>query len=475
MTEDAELLRRYVEEGADQAFAELVRRYVNLVYSAALRQLNGDVHLATDATQLVFADLARKAGALRRHPVLGGWLYTSTRFITAKLVRSERRRQVREREAQFMEDIMRSDAASPDWDRIRPVLDDALGELGAADREAIVLRFFEGHDYRAVGLRLALSENAARMRVERALEKLRGRLVRHGVDSPAAGLALALAGPAVAAAPAGLAAAVTGPALASGAVAAGVGWAAWVNFMGSGKLHLGFSGALLVVGAAGLVVQTQSNADLRAEMAVLRSAGDDLSALERDNRRLAQVLAETTELRNDDAEFVRLQQEASQLRRRWDSVVQQAEERTRAARAAAALAATQVFQLAELDQTPVSRFMARPHYPPELRAAGVEGDVVVEFIVNAAGDVQQARAIRSTRSELEPAAAEAVAKWKFKPGRKDGRDVNTRMQIPIVFTIADKSRPAPPADGGPASREPGNRLTQPFTVQHTGSGTPGSP
>lgn len=475
MTEDAELLRRYAEEGDDHAFAELVRRHVNLVYSAALRQLNGDAHLATDATQRVFADLARKAGALREHRVLGGWLYTSTRFVTAKLVRGERRRQAREREAQLMEDIMRSDAAVPDWDRIRPVLDDALGELGAADREAIVLRFFEGRDYRTVGLRLALSENAARMRVERALEKLRGCLARHGVDSPAAALALALAGPAVAAAPAGLAAAVTGPALASGAAAAGGGWAAWVNFMSSAKLHVSLSGALLVAGAAGLVVQTQSNADLRAEVAGLRAAGDELSGLERDNRRLAQLLTETAELRSDDAAFVRLQQEATQLRGRWDVVVRQTEEKSRAARAAAALAATQIFQLGELDQTPVARFQARPHYPTELRTSGIEGSVVVEFIVNVDGDVQQARAIRSTRNELESAAAEAVAKWKFKPGRKDGRDVNTRMQVPIVFTIADKSRPTPPASGNAVERAPENSPSQPFTVQYTGSGTPGAP
>lgn len=372
-----------------------------------------------------------------------------------------------------MEDIMRSDDAVPDWDRIRPVLDDALGELGAADREAIVLRFFEGRDYRTVGLRLALSENAARMRVERALDKLRGRLVRHGVDSSAAALALALAGPAVAAAPAGLAAAVTGPALVSGAAAASGGWAVWINFMSSGKLQMGFSGALLVAGAAGWAVQTQSNTKLRAEVAVLRTAGDELTGLERDNRRLAQILTETNELKNDDAEFVRLQQEATRLRGRWDAVVRQAEDQARAAHAAA-LAATQVFQLHELDERPVARFQARPHYPSALSAAGIEGHVIVEFVVDVAGDVRQARAIRSTRSELEEPAAEAVAKWKFKAGRKEGREVNTRMQIPIAFSVADKSRPAPPAAGNSAVRAPDTPSPEPFTVQYTGSGNAGA-
>jgi DNA-directed RNA polymerase specialized sigma24 family protein len=89
MNDDAELLRRYFEEGVDAAFAELVRRHVDLVYSAALRQVNGDTHLAADATQIVFSDLARKAGAPVGHQVLAGWLFTSTRFAAAKLVRGE--------------------------------------------------------------------------------------------------------------------------------------------------------------------------------------------------------------------------------------------------------------------------------------------------------------------------------------------------------------------------------------------------
>src|SRR5436189_6234372 len=94
--DDAELLRHYAEEGVEDAFAELVRRHVNLVYSAALRQVNGDAHLAADATQLVFTDLARKADSLVGHRVLAGWLFTSTRFAAAKLVRGERRRHARE-------------------------------------------------------------------------------------------------------------------------------------------------------------------------------------------------------------------------------------------------------------------------------------------------------------------------------------------------------------------------------------------
>src|SRR5690242_2139028 len=102
MNDDAELLRQYAEDHAEEAFAEIVRRHVDFVYSAALRQVNGDAHLARDVTQLVFAALARKASKLAGHRVLAGWLFVSTRFAAAKLVRAERRRHARELEAHIM-------------------------------------------------------------------------------------------------------------------------------------------------------------------------------------------------------------------------------------------------------------------------------------------------------------------------------------------------------------------------------------
>ena len=74
MINDADLLCRYVKDQAEDAFRELVERHLNFVYSAALRQVNGDAHLARDVTQLVFADLARKAGSLTGRRVLAGWL-----------------------------------------------------------------------------------------------------------------------------------------------------------------------------------------------------------------------------------------------------------------------------------------------------------------------------------------------------------------------------------------------------------------
>src|ERR1700709_84519 len=147
MNDDSTLLKGYSRDRSESDFAELVRRHVNLVYSAALRQVNGDVHLAQDATQLVFTDLARKADSLVNHRVLAGWLFTSTRFAAAKLVRGEQRRRLREQEVQSMQEIFTPDnAASLDWERARPVLDNALAELSERDRDAILLRYLEGHD-----------------------------------------------------------------------------------------------------------------------------------------------------------------------------------------------------------------------------------------------------------------------------------------------------------------------------------------
>src|SRR4051812_40905954 len=183
MNDDRELLRRYAEDRSEPAFAELVQRHLRLVYHAALRQCGGDVHRAEDVTQAVFTDLARKAATLARRPVLVGWLYTSTRFAAAHAVRGEARRQKREQEAHAMTEIFSrpEPEAAAEWDRLQPVIDDALHALSERDREAVLLRFFQGQAFVDVGARLSVSEDAARVRVNRALEKMRAVLAQRGV------------------------------------------------------------------------------------------------------------------------------------------------------------------------------------------------------------------------------------------------------------------------------------------------------
>jgi RNA polymerase sigma factor (sigma-70 family) len=265
MMDDAELLRRYAESRSEEAFAELVRRRIGLVYSVALRHTR-DAHRAEDVTQAVFTALARKAETLARRPVLVGWLYRSAQFAASDAVRAEARRQVRETEAQTMHDIER-EAPEPDWNALRPVLDEVLDALDERDRDAVLLRYFDGQPFAGIGAKLRLSENAARMRVERALEKMHAALARRGVKSTAAALGAALAGQAGVAAPAGLAANVTGAALA-GAVAGG-GATAVITFMSIAKT--GAAALAVVAGLAVIWQQRQANEELRDEVASLRA------------------------------------------------------------------------------------------------------------------------------------------------------------------------------------------------------------
>jgi RNA polymerase sigma factor (sigma-70 family) len=209
-------------DGSESAFTELVRQHIDLVYSAALRQVNGDAGAAQDITQAVFTDLARKASRLAAHSSLSGWLYTSARFQAAKSRRAEQRRHVREQESHAMNQLLQTSDTGDAWHDMRPVLDDVMHELNDADREAVLLRYFEHKPLAEIGARLGLSENAARMRVDRALEKLRTKLSKRGAASTAAALALALTERAVSAAPATLVAEVSRSALVTMAVGGGI-------------------------------------------------------------------------------------------------------------------------------------------------------------------------------------------------------------------------------------------------------------
>src|SRR5437870_13909426 len=129
MKSDAELLRSYAQDRSESAFTDLVRRHIDLVYSAALREAHGEASLAEDVTQTVFAELARKASSLVRHPALAGWLYTCVRRMSANLRRADDRRQRREQEAHAMNELLSSDPSEDVWRRVQPVLDDAMHEL----------------------------------------------------------------------------------------------------------------------------------------------------------------------------------------------------------------------------------------------------------------------------------------------------------------------------------------------------------
>jgi len=217
---DAQLIREYAEDGDESAFREIVVRHTDLIYSSALRQTNCP-DLASDVIQGVFTDLARKAPALAKsldeNASLLGWLYRSTRFAALTQMRNDRRRQDRERQA--MENLDPAPETALEWERIRPVLDDAMAELSEADRDALLLRFFKNQDFRAVGASLGVSNDTAQKRVSRALDRLRAGFTRRGVTTSALALATALSANAVSLAPAGLTASLATTALASASAA----------------------------------------------------------------------------------------------------------------------------------------------------------------------------------------------------------------------------------------------------------------
>jgi len=250
MNDGALLLRRYAEEKSEAAFAEVVHRHLDLVYSAALRRLGGDAHRAADVAQQVFTTLARDAKKLSRHDVLTAWLYTATRNAAIDLIRSEQRRHAREQAASTMQNLFPPEPHA-DWEKLRPVLDGVMDELPDADRTAVLLRFFEQRSFAEIGAALNLSEDAARMRVDRALEKLHQLLSRRGVTSTAGALAAVLANQAVATAPVGLAASITGAALTGAAVVEAGTVAAVIAFMSATKTTavLGVAAALTIASA----------------------------------------------------------------------------------------------------------------------------------------------------------------------------------------------------------------------------------
>lgn len=247
MNHDVTLLERFARARDEDAFAELVRRHVDAIYSFAVRRVNGDARLAEEVVQDVFIVLARQAASVARHPVLIGWLFRTTRNVAANAVRAESRRRRREEELEQMDPT--NTRHETEWSELAPLLDDALDTLGETDRSAVLLRFMQRKTFAEVGESLGLAEDAARKRVDRAIGKLHATLVRRGFASSAA-LAATLSAHAVIPAPAGLAASSATAALTAlgptGSVVAG----SATTFMASAKI-LGAGAALLLLIAVG--------------------------------------------------------------------------------------------------------------------------------------------------------------------------------------------------------------------------------
>jgi len=326
---DSQLLRSYVEQHSEAAFAELVRRHVDLVYSAALRMVC-DSHLAEDVAQSVFMALAKNAAQLTNRAVLSGWLHGTAQNIAAQTVRSEVRRRAREREAATMDEMLATESNEL-WEDIAPHLDAALGQLNEADRDALLLRYFERKSAQDMARILGISEEAAQKRVSRAVERLREFFTERGVTVGAGGLVVAISANAVQSVPPGLSVGIAAASLAAtttGTTATAiVGKAITMT-----TLQKALIGTTLVVAVGtGMYEARKVSALRRAHGEMMRQQQAPLSqkieqlTRERDaaRRELGALRDENERLNRNTTELLRLRGEAAVLRRQQGEVLKQ--------------------------------------------------------------------------------------------------------------------------------------------------------
>jgi RNA polymerase sigma factor (sigma-70 family) len=214
---DGDLLAQFSRTRSEDAFGELVRRHIGLVHSVALRHTD-NLRQAEEITQAVFILLAHKADSIGSKTLLSGWLYHAARLTASNVRRSEFRRIRREQEA-FMQSTPEETQSDSAWCELAPLLDQAMARLGATDRNAVVLRYFENRTLLEVGAALGVEERAAQKRVQRAVEKLRDFFTKRGVVVPLAIMTSAISAHSVQAAPVALAKSVSAVAIGKGVAA----------------------------------------------------------------------------------------------------------------------------------------------------------------------------------------------------------------------------------------------------------------
>jgi RNA polymerase sigma factor (sigma-70 family) len=321
MTSDLDLLQQFARENSQDAFTEIVRRHVNLVYSAAWRQVRS-TQLAEEVAQSVFADLARDVGKLKPDTILTAWLYSVTRRTAIDAIRKESRRQLREQIIAV--EVNDMNATANNWTQIEPLLDDAMAALDETDRRAILLRYFENKNLREVGESLKISDDAAQKRVSRAVERLREFFSKRNVTVGASGLAVLISANAVQSAPIGLVATISSAAaLAGTAVHTSTIIAATKTIAMTTLQKTLFIAALTAAVGTG-IYEAHQNSQLRDQVQTLQQQqaplNDQLAQLQRErddatNRLagLADELADTKKNQNP-SEVLKLRGEVGVLR-----------------------------------------------------------------------------------------------------------------------------------------------------------------
>lgn len=316
---DTQLLRAYAEHRSEPAFAELLRRHVDFVYSAA-RRMVCDSHLAQDVTQAVFVALAKNAAQLTDRPVLSGWLHRTAQNIAAQTVRSDVRRRAREQEAAAMNELLSAEPEA-NWKDIAPQLDTALGELSEPDRDALLLRYFERKSAREMAQILGLTDEAAQKRVSRAVERLRECFVKRGVTVGASGLVVAISAHAVQGAPVGLAVAILSGATLTGSTLATTAVVTTLKTIAMTTLQKTLIATLVVASiATPLVLYTKSAAKQRADDESLRQQAGELAKLQTEKDRLSALASQTDTAKDRSADLLRLRAEAESLRKQTNAL-----------------------------------------------------------------------------------------------------------------------------------------------------------
>jgi RNA polymerase sigma factor (sigma-70 family) len=317
---DQQLLRDYAANLSEAAFAELIRRHVDLVHSAAMRMVH-DAHQAEDVTQGVFVALAWNAGQLSDRQVLSPWLHRTAQNIASKAIRSDVRRRAREQEAAAMNELLSGEPDSG-WEQIAPHLDAALGELSEQDREALMLRYFERKSGCGIAQTLGISEEAAQKRVTRAVERLRKFFAKRGVAVPASSLVVALSANAVQAAPVGLAAAISTSAMLGGTALLTTATKA----IAMTALQKTFITATIAAAVGVGIYESHQAAIMRSQVQTLErqqaTLTEQMGELKTENERLPKMIAEAKDAHalSQAPELLRLRGEVGVLRQQTNEL-----------------------------------------------------------------------------------------------------------------------------------------------------------
>ncbi len=440
---DRDLLEKFGISGDQGAFSNFVNRHLKLVYSVALRGVSGDRQLAEDVAQQVFADAAQKATKLATRQSVIGWLFTATRYAASKVVRGRIRQAQREEIAAKMNEIERSDSSSEIGPELLPLIEGAIDKLSDTDRDAIIYRYYEQLDYLTIGSKLGLSPAAVRMRVDRALSKLRASLSRKDITSTGAALATTLGSHALTVAPSGLSAAITTTAVSTAMSAPSAFVACVVGAKGS-------IAATVAVVSIGFIIQLNlpvdeslsggMNGRLSGETMVSDSAAESIKRDQRSERGESDGSRDSLDAGTgaDPVElaYAALDRDAALLEKRLSEVVSQAHEIEPKSRAA-----SEPVALSELDVMPKPASVVEPVYPTSFFGSKIPGEVYVKFVIAEDGSTGDFELLSATHPVFAANVLYALARSQFEPGKIANQAVATKVRQKMQFEPNANKRP----------------------------------